>query len=260
MKSIPLTVVILHHGEADEIFTRLEEVSGAAQILVLEDPSEYSLGTAKKLVSAKNIQFVEHALERDFASHRNSIFPYITQEWILFLDRDESVSPKLWQEITGVIQQTEFDAYKIPREDVFLGQTMRFGETGNASFLRLARTELGNNRWQRAVHERWEVPGKVGKLKNSLLHTSHTSVAGFLRKLDAYAQIEPGVRQPLSRRKVLFEMLFYPPAKFFWDVLVLSGWRDGTRGWIFAFGMAYWSLLKRVYCWEAWFTAKEMRE
>lgn len=251
MNHTNLCVVILHHGETDLLAKRLPEISQANEIIVLEDPSTFSEQT-KKLAKQFGAKVFEHQVSGDFAAHRNSVFSHIKSEWTLFLDQDESVSVELWQEIRAVIQDSKFDSFSIPRRDIFLGQQLRFGETGNISLVRLALTAKGKNTWERAIHETWNAPGQVGTLSKPLIHRPHASIQSFLQKLHTYAALEPGVRVPLSQTKVLWEVLVYPVAKLAKAIIWQQGWRDGVAGWIHAFLMAYYSLIVRVFCWEAW--------
>jgi hypothetical protein len=251
MPKTTITIVILHHGEVGELTTRLREAKEADQILVLEDPSKYT-PQVDAVVKKQQGEVIVHSLNHDFAAHRNSVFPKVTSDWTLFLDSDESLSPELWSEISTVIADTKHDSFFIPRRDIFLGKLLEHGETGSMKLVRLARTKAGAGKWERAIHEHWNVAGSRGILISPLLHTPHRSVSAFLQKLHSYGALEPGARNPLLRRKVLFELFFYPPAKFFKAIFWQQGWRDGWYGWVHAFLMAYYSLIVRVYCWEAW--------
>lgn len=248
---ISIAAVILHHGEASSLERVLSEVSGADEIIVVHDGPE--IPTALKAVLGKYpAQVFARKLNNDFSAQRNFGLSKVNSDWTLFVDQDESVSPELWEEIRSEITQTMSKSFWISRRDIFLGQKLQHGETGQMQLLRLGRTKLGIGKWQRSVHEVWDVSAPHGFLRNPLWHVSSVTVTEFLQKLNGYAALEPGNRSPLSRRKVLFQLVFYPPGKFLQAVIWRSGWRDGARGWIHAFLMAYYSLIVRVYCWEVW--------
>lgn len=255
MSTLKITTIILYHGEVGLLEERIKEVKSFSQVIVLDDPSEYSR-QIKDLAVKQSCMYLAHDLNGDFATHRNFALEKVDTEWTFFLDSDESVTPDLASEISSVLENTSHNSFSIPRRDIFLGKQLSFGETGKISLVRLARTNVAKNGWNRAVHEVWNVPGTVERLKNPILHTPHATISLFLQKLNTYAVLEPGQRQPLSRRKVLFELFFYPSAKFFKAILWQQGWRDGVHGWIHAFCMSYYSLIVRVFCWEVWHAKK----
>lgn len=245
-----LSVVILQSGETDSLRLRLHEVADADEIIILEDATKVSADVHKLALQYK-AQAVARNLNSDFSDHRNFALKRVSKTWTLFIDSDESVSADLWQEIRLATQQESVLGYWIPRRDIFLGQLLKYGETGSMQLLRLAQTKAGV--WQERVHETWNVPEPHGFLKESLIHNPNTTIAEFLQKIHRYASLVPEDRTPLSRRKVLFELCTYPVGKFLQAMILRSGWRDGVRGVIHAFVMSYHSLLVRVYCWEAWY-------
>src|SRR3989338_3920878 len=64
-----------------------------------------------------------------------------------------------------------FLAFKIKRSDYFLGKWLKYGETGSAVFIRLAKKDTGV--WRGRVHEVWQVNTAVAELSNPLLHFPH---------------------------------------------------------------------------------------
>lgn len=251
-----LCVIILHKADAESLQQRLKELHQADQLIVIDDPSEDS-EVAKKLCKKYGAEFIQREVHGDFSAQRNFAVAQSTQDWTLFVDVDEQVSPELWDEIKTCITQTTATGVWIDRRDIFMGKHLKHGETGSMRLLRLARTKAGLGKWQRGVHEFWSVAGPHDYLSAPLLHQPHKTFSEFLQKIQYYASLEPGNRKKLSRRKVAFELLTYPAAKFCKAIFWQAGWQDGMVGWIHAFGMAYWSLLVRVYCWEAWYVDKK---
>lgn len=253
--SASLAVVISHHNDLERLEQRLIEVQDADLIVILEDPSEVT--PAVHALAVKHRAFVkEHVLQDDFAAHRNSVFKHIQAEWVWFLDVDESVTRSLWNEVQEHLTDSELQALILPRRDYFLGKLLQHGETGRMALLRIARLKAGRDGWKRAVHEVWEVPGPSRLLLEPLLHFPHASIKEFLQTLHWYAQLEPGTRQRLSRRKVVFQLLTYPSAKLFKAIVLQGGWQDGWPGIIHAGLMAYNSLITRVYMYEEWYGQK----
>lgn len=177
----------------------------------------------------------------DFAAARNSELAKVKTPWVLFLDSDEKLSPELEAEIHKAIEAPEFDAYYLKRNDVFLGRELKYGETGNASFIRLAKKEYG--KWERPVHEVWVGSSRVGSLSAPLLHEPHPSISSFLTKIDRYSTIDAEYRKAQGVKSSLFKIAVYPFAKFFHNYIFRLGFLDGTPGVIMAAMMSFHSYL-----------------
>lgn len=254
---VSLTTVILHKDQLELLEQRLKEVRQSNQIVVLDDDSK-DQGKLLSLCKKYSAEVVTHTLQNNFSAHRNAVFPRVKGEWTFFLDCDEQVSHTLWRELLTVIASGQFDAVTFSRRDIFLGQKLYFGETGQNSVLRAAKTQLGKGKWVRPIHEVWQVPTqKVRQVSEILWHDSHQTLSGFLQKLNWYASLEPLSREKYSFQRVLFELFTYPLGKFLWSLIGLQGWRDGNYGLIHAFLMSYHSAVTRIYLYEAWYGKKE---
>lgn len=184
----------------------------------------------------------------DFSAARNKLLEQVQTDWVLFLDADESLSPALEQEISKAITSSQYEAYYLPRQDKFLDQVLRYGETGHASFIRLGKRTYG--KWVRPVHELWEGRGnpahgsdRVGRLKHPILHEPHQGIATFLAKIDYYSTLESTYRFREGRRAHLWQVFVYPLAKFKLNYFARFGFADGVPGLIHALMMSFHSYL-----------------
>lgn len=177
----------------------------------------------------------------DYALARNRLLSRVKTKWALFVDRDETITPALKAEIEMAIKSSKFAGYYLRRIDTFLGKELRYGETAHARFLRLARKNSGQ--WVRPVHEIWAVKGRVGELKNPLLHTPHPTVSSFLSKIDHYSTLEATYRHQQNKSPTLFRLVFSPLGKFIYNYCWLQGLRDGMPGIIMGLMMSFHSFL-----------------
>lgn len=186
----------------------------------------------------------------DFAAARNLELAKVKTDWVLFVDQDEKITPALKAEILEAIESKEYAAYYIPRLDTFLGRELRRGEPGHTQLIRLARRNFG--KWQRPVHEVWVGQGKVGQLKNPLLHTPHSSVSSFLEKINRYSSLESSYRFKQGIKSSLWKIAVYPIAKFKYNYFFLQGFRDGVPGTIMAIMMSFHSFLTWTKLYLLW--------
>lgn len=193
----------------------------------------------------------------DFAAKRNFGLEQSNRDWTLFLDTDEHCPPALWKEIRSILDDGRVDALVLRRHDWFLGRRLLHGEVGAVRLLRCARTNAGKGRWERPVHEVWNLSGaKIAECATPLEHHPHPTLNDFLRKLHWYASLEPKSRERYSFSRILIEFLCFPALKFLHNFIWRLGFLDGWQGLIHAVLMSYYSLITRVFLYEAHFTQK----
>jgi hypothetical protein len=178
----------------------------------------------------------------DFAAARNRLLKKVTTDWVLFLDRDETLSDELESAIQQVCSQGKktYPAYRLARRTWFLGRELRRGETGSATFVRLARRGWGE--WQRPVHEVWVGEGQVGSLPGYIRHES-SPLTEMITKINTYSELDAQYRSVQGSRATFFHIAVYPLGKFIQNYLLRLGFLDGIPGVIFAFLMSFHSYL-----------------
>ena len=237
-------------------------------IIICRFRREKGLERALKSVGFADEVMVEEvkATIKDFAKVRNDVLRRAKNEWVMFVDSDEKVTPAL----AGEIQKKgdslkDINGFYLKRRDRFLGKWLRFGETASVRLLRLGRKDAG--RWERPIHEMWMIGGRTEELKNPILHYSHQSVDGMVEKLDRYSEIEAEYRfyktnkltkeqtnkktKKSSNNKIikiwlLVEMAVFPAGKFMQNYFLRLGVLDGMEGFIHALMMSGHSFLVRA--------------
>jgi len=251
-----LSGIILTRNNEVGINKLIKSMRFCDEVIVVDDNSDDKTGAMAKKAGAR---VLIRAVNSDFSAQRNFGLSKARGEWVLFVDSDEMVSEKLGKEVIRSINSDNYDGYMIKREDVFMGKTLRYGETGQMWLVRLARKDAG--RWRRPVHEEWILNQKsnskdqraennIGRLKNALIHKSHKTVVGFINKIITYSQIEAEYRVSLGVRVRWWEMIVYPWGKFVVNYIVKLGFLDGMQGFIMAEMMSIHSFLVRIFWYE----------
>ena len=108
---------------------------------------------------------------KGFAAQRKFALSKAGSEWILSLDADERCTPELESEIRSVLSADNVseEGFEIPRKSFFLGKWIKHCGWYPDHQLRLFRKDSGYVK-ERLVHEGYEVNGKIGKLRNDILH------------------------------------------------------------------------------------------
>ena len=174
----------------------------------------------------------------DFAAARNELMRGQTVRWLLFLDRDETLSGPLPKKL-----DRRFN-YAFGRDDWWLGRRLRFGETARVRLTRLV--QPGSGHWEGKVHERFISSLPVRLLPQKILHRRKITLSQFLDRLNYYSDLRAEELNHFS----IFELLFYPPLKFVKNYFWHLGCLDGVPGLAMAFWMSLHSLFVRVKVYE----------
>ena len=131
-----------------------------------------------------------------------------------------------------------------------MGKWLKYGETASVKFLRLAKKEAG--KWKRPVHEIWQIKGRVGDLKNPIVHDRDMSISQFLERINKYSSLRA---KELYQKKIkanAFLIIVYPIGKFMQNYFFRLGFLDGKPGFVMAIMMSIHSFLVRAKLYLLW--------
>jgi glycosyltransferase involved in cell wall biosynthesis len=241
-----LSVVVVTLNEEERLRACLESVAWADEVVVVD-----ALSHDKTAQIAR--EFTDQVIVRPwpgFAAQKNFGLAEASGDWILSLDADEQVSAELREEILRVLADDgPYDAYRVPRRNLFGGQWVRRGGLWPDWQLRLFRR--GRGRFvERAVHESVGVTGTVGRCRGALVHRSYRNVADFLARADRYSTLAAEEAVAQGRRARVSDLLLRPLGRFLAMYVVQGGFLDGWRGFLLATLYAYYVLIRSAKIWE----------
>ena len=239
---LPLAIVVLTLNEERHLPECLGSAAGLAERTLIVDS-----GSADMTVEIARQIGVEVAFHpfRGYASQRNAALEMVTQEWVLFLDADERMTPAFRNEIARTLRSAPdvVAGYWVARRNFMFGREIRGGGWWPDHQLRLLRRERARYAIDREVHEVVEINGEVRTLNEPILHLNYDSMEEFRTKQRHYGQMrarELALQGQTPRRRGFAGR----PAREFWRRYVrLAGYRDGLVGARLALAMAYYELL-----------------
>lgn len=242
-----ITVIIPTHNEERNLPACLEGVGWADEIFVVDS---FSTDSTPEIARRSGVRFVQHEYVNS-ATQKNWAIPQATHPWVMIVDADERVTAELRDEILQVLSGSPaFDGYDVGRANHFLGRPVRYSGWQNDTCLRLFRRDKG--RYQdRHVHADVVIEGgRVGRLKNKLLHYTFTSYDQYMRKFDQYtswAARDRAARTPVVR---WHHLTLRPWGRFFKQYFLKLGVLDGKAGLIISTMAAFSVFLKYAKLWE----------
>jgi len=256
---VPISVIIPTRNEEMNICQCLESVKWADEIFVVDSESrdrtaEIAKGYTDNVVifrwNGKWPKKKNWSLEKLPLSH----------EWVLFLDADEQATPELAEEIRKVVcSGTEFSGFLVKYDFYFLGKSLKHGVLFWKCVLfkhRLGRFEKIDvpevTGYDVEVDEHPLIKGKVGKLRNRMVHHDFKDLHHFFDRHNIYSDWEARLRSyktkrnkekeikaslfgsEIERRRFLKELFFKLPGRpviyFLYSYLIRGGFLDGKAG------------------------------
>lgn len=142
----------------------------------------------------------------DFARERNKLLDKNKNKWVMFLDSDEKVTPKLQEEIDNLKLTNETVGFFIKRKNYFLNNYV-----GQEKIIRLGKRSLG--RWRRSVHEVWDIKASR-TLNNFLIHNTADNIHEYIEKINKYSTLHSLANNNEGKKSSLSKIIFLPIAKF----------------------------------------------
>ncbi len=240
-----ISVIIITGNEENNIRDCLKSVSWADEIIVVDSEStDLTVQIAKEYTDKVYI----HKWE-GFAPQKTYALSLAKNEWILSLDADERVTEELTKELEMLdLSKSGVDAFKLHRENYFLGKKITYCGWGNDYQLRLFRkskTKLTD----RLVHEGFIVDGVISKLKNPITHYSYLNLKDGFKKINEYSTLE--ANEKYIRKKVSgVSILLYPLIAFIQHYIFRKGFLDGKHGMMISLLHAMTKLQVQMKMWE----------
>jgi glycosyltransferase involved in cell wall biosynthesis len=181
-QSQSLTIVIVAKNEARNITECVASASFADEVLVLDSGSSDNTAVLAVKAGARVVQ-------TDWPGYGPQVargFNLATSSWVLSLDADERITEALRAEMLAAMSSGAFDGYRIPRLSEFCGRFIHHSGWRPDYTLRLGRRDLSSFT-DHFLHAHMLVNGRVGDLRNSLIHFSYPDMHDVLEKLDRYS-------------------------------------------------------------------------
>ncbi len=237
-----LSVVLATYNEEKNLPECLDSVHDLADEIIIVDGSsvDKTVEVAKKykakVVVTQNLPI--------FHINKQKAIDMATKDWVLQLDADERVTPKLAMEIKSILRDSDtlINGYWMPRKNWFLGRFLMKGGQYPDYTVRLYRKGKGRLP-QKDVHEQAIVEGSVGYLKEPLAHFPYNNFASYYLKWDRYTDLlESQIRETLKDKNTVkkviyaFGYLIIKPVHWFLTTYIRhKGFVDLWPGFVFSF-------------------------
>lgn len=234
MTKTNISIIILAGNEEKMIVNCLKTCDWAKEIiLVAANSSDNTVLFSQKTIPWIKVVKTNDEYNKNFAKWRNLGFKNSTQDWILYIDADERITPELKKEITTIIKsKNPASYYVIPRANHFLGKRVRYGGSYPDYVKRLYQKRFFKG-YQGVLHEEPIVEGELGYLKSDLLHYTHRDLSSMLNKTLVWTDMEAQALFKSNHPPVVWwRFIRMMLTKIYERLIKQKMWKDGTVGWI----------------------------
>lgn len=250
-----ISILIQTRNEEKNIRFALESCAWAHQVFVVDNYSDdTTIQIAKEFenVTVEQREFDGYAKQKNWALGH---LPF-TGDWIFILDADEQITSELGYELRSIASNTgSVECWYVNRRFIFLGRWIKHAGWYPSWNLRFFKKGMARYE-ERSVDEHMIAGGRVGYLRNDLIHHDRKGLAAWIEKHNRYSTLEaqeqlknPPVsvfqsfrvsvfaRHPIERKRALKRIFYCLPARPFSRFIVMyvfqCGFLDGYQGFIF---------------------------
>lgn len=222
-----ISSIVITFNEESNIRECLETLKWTDEIIVVDSGS-----TDKTVKIAK--EFTDNVIIVDKMSYgkkRNVGIENAHNEWIIWLDADERMTPELKDEIMQLTGSPKSaDAYLINRKSFFINKFIKHCGWYPDYTLRLFRKSADIRFDSARVHEKTNYSGKAVKLKNELTHFTDPDFEHYVNKMNRYSTLSAEDLHSKNKNSSYFDIIFRPAFSFFKMYFLKLGFMDGYMG------------------------------
>jgi len=221
----PLSAVLITRNAAAVLAPCLESLAFADEIVVVDSGSSDGTAEIARRFGARLVQkeWLGFGRQKQYAVDQ------ARHDWVLCLDADETVSPRLAASIQAALAAPVSPVYRMPRRNRFLGRWLSHGEGYPDWSPRLFNRM--NARWSDdLVHEKVLYAVTPGTLQGDLMHDSSDDLTAYLDRQNRYTTLAARQAYELGRSASFLHLVMSPVVRFFKFYVFRLGFLDGVPG------------------------------
>lgn len=236
----PISAILITYNEEADLPQALDSLAGVADEIVVVDSG--STDRTREIAEGKGAR-VESQTFTGFADQKNFAASRATNNWVLSLDADETLSPELRTSLTAWKRCMPGSAgYELARRTFYLGGWIRHSGWYPDRAIRLYRRDRA--RFVGTLHEKVQTDDPVGRLDGDLLHYTVRSLPEHYAKIDVFTTRAAQDLYARGRRHWRGGKWIATPWTLVKKIIFQLGFLDGYRGAIIAWTSARYVWMK----------------
>lgn len=245
MKKLPISVFIITLNEEDNIARAIDSVQFADEIIIVDSGS-----------NDKTIAIIEsygitpiHNDWPGYAKQKQFALEQCENEWVLNLDADEQITPRLSKKFEQIIKEDIYSSVRCTRNDIFIGkQSPKWTRT--ARLRRFYKKSQAHFDTSRLVHEIATVSGKELIVKENFIHYGNDDIETYTEKKNKYSSLKAKEKYIKGKRFSYPKLLLIFPIVFIQQWIFNGKIFYGLRGIILSVIQAHYAFIKEAKLFE----------
>ena len=243
-----ITAIIVAKDNPKHMLKTIKSVEGLAEKVVVID-----IGLDQKIVTQlqenKSIKIVNMHKEIPYVELiREESKEHATTNYVLILDPDEVVSPKLKKELLE--QYKKFDYIEIPRKNIIFDKWIQHARWWPDYQVRLFKKEKVT--WKKQLHAQPKTNGIGTKIEPTeelaLVHYNYENISEYLEKMIRYAKSE--AKEKANSEYKIGTAIQVGINEFISRFFAGEGYKEGMHGFSLAVLQLMYPLLVYFFIWE----------
>ena len=245
-----ISAVIITLNEEKNIANAILSVRPWVQEIIVVDMM--SDDSTVQIAQSLGARLYEHLRVGFVEPARAAAVSYAIGPWVLVLDADEMIPATLSSELMRIAAADCADVCRLPRLNYVLGKPMMNGLHGPDRDSQVRFFKKGSLVFSNRIHS---YPSPVsGARYHRVRYSPHGAIHHFhaanafqlIEKLNRYTDKEAEQRSAALRRGAIWRLVLLPPVVIARSYIVAGGWKDGWRGFFWAWLMGFYQLAKEA--------------
>lgn len=210
----------------------LSSVKILASEIVLIDMTFEKKAELAKIAKKFNACVYSHTFVLYVEPVRNFGISKANGDWILIMDPDERLNPRLIKKLKTIVSKNECDYLNIPRKNMVFGKWIkhsRWWPDYNVRFFKKGKVE-----WGERIHS-IPVTSGIGKdllpkEKNAIEHLHYSTVEQFIERMNRYTTQQAKNLHSENVKFSWYKILSVPVKEFNSRFFMGEGYKDGLHG------------------------------
>jgi glycosyltransferase involved in cell wall biosynthesis len=239
-----LSVVIICFNEEKNIGRCIDSVKNVADEILILDSNSTDQTVA---IAESRGAIVKQEVFKGFIEKKNKAAELASHNFVLSLDADETLDPRLSHSILQAKENFTHRAYRMNRCSNYCGQFIRHGSWYPDKKIRLFDRRIaawgGTNPHDKIVLQD-DIEAK--HLKGDILHYSYHSIAEHVAQNNKLSSLAAESLFEKGKSTSLVNVIVNPVWAFLQSYLVRAGFLDGLFGFVIAIQIAHMTFLKHI--------------
>lgn len=244
--TLSITAIVLSFNDESLIANCLETLQWCDDIIVVDNGSDDQTVDIAKRNGARVLKDTTS----NFGERRTKALAAVKTDWVMYIDSDERVTPRLFQEIAVHIESGSEASMSMHRQNICYGHELNHGGWEHDVVTRVFKREHISG-WTGSIHESPQFSGELLKLHTPLIHLTHRSVEDGLRKSANWTKKEAKLLHEAGEPPVtLFTLIRKGSMEFLRRAVFKQGHKDGMAGIVEAMTQAINRVIVYMQVWE----------